>query len=65
MVQWLGHGSFTAGAWVQSLVRELRSCKTHSKAPPPPKKENLIQTYKGINLEDCVLREISQTQKEE
>ena len=27
VVQWLGLGSFTAGAWVQSLVRELRSSK--------------------------------------
>ena len=26
-VQWLGLGTFTAGAQVQSLVRELRSCK--------------------------------------
>ena len=26
-VQWLGLGAFTAGAWVQSLIRELRSCK--------------------------------------
>ena len=24
-VQWLGLGAFTAGAWVGSLVRELRS----------------------------------------
>ena len=27
MVQWLGFGTFTAGTWVQSLVRDLRSCK--------------------------------------
>ena len=27
-VQWLGLGAFTAGAWVQSLVKELRSCKS-------------------------------------
>ena len=26
-VQWSGLGTFTAGAWVQSLVRELRSRK--------------------------------------
>ena len=26
-VQWLGLGTFTARAWVQSLVRELRSHK--------------------------------------
>ena len=27
VVQWLGLGTVTARAWVQSLVRELRSCK--------------------------------------
>ena len=26
-IQWLGHRAFTDGAWVQSLVRELRSHK--------------------------------------
>ena len=29
VVQWLGLGAFAARAWVQSLVRELRSCKLH------------------------------------
>ena len=28
-VQWLGLSTFTAGAQVRSLVRELSSCKTH------------------------------------
>ena len=32
VVQWLGLGAFTAGAWVQSLVREQRSCKPHNVA---------------------------------
>ena len=32
MVQWLGLGAFTAGAWVRSLVGELRSHKPHSEA---------------------------------
>ena len=27
MVQWLGLSAFIGGAWVQSLVRKLRSCK--------------------------------------
>ena len=39
VVQWLGLGSFTAGAWVQSLVRELRSSKLHCVAKK--KKKNL------------------------
>ena len=29
MVQWLGPGTFTAGAKVQSLAGELSSCKPH------------------------------------
>ena len=31
-VQWLGLGAFTAGAQVQSLLGELRSCKPRSAA---------------------------------
>lgn len=31
MSQWLGLGSFTSGAWVQSLVRELRPHKLCSR----------------------------------
>ena len=27
VAKWLGFQAFTAGAWVQSLVGELRSCK--------------------------------------
>ena len=30
--QWLGHGAFTAMAWVRSPVRELRSHKPHGTA---------------------------------
>ena len=30
-VQWLGAGAVTAGAHVQSLVEELRSCKSQAK----------------------------------
>ena len=30
-VQWLGHSTFTARAWVQFLVQELRSCKLLSR----------------------------------
>ena len=32
MIQWLGLGTFTSGAHVQSLVGELRSCKPHKAA---------------------------------
>ena len=31
-VQWLGLGTFTASAQIQSLVRELRSCKPRGQA---------------------------------
>ena len=41
VVQWLGLGTSTVRAWVQSLVAELRSCKPLSVAkipnPTPPK----------------------------
>ena len=38
VVQWLGLGTFIAGAWVQSLI-ELRSCKLCSTARKKKKKE--------------------------
>ena len=38
MVQWLGLGVFSAGAWVQSLVRELGSCKMSGVAKKKKKK---------------------------
>ena len=41
-VQWLGLSTFTAGAWVQSLLRELRSCKP---CGGHKKKESDILTY--------------------
>ena len=39
-VQWLGPGAFTARAWVQSLVEELRSCKLHGAAINKKKNKN-------------------------
>ena len=38
MVQWLGLGTFTVGARVESLVRELRSCKPRGVARKKKKK---------------------------
>ena len=46
VVQWLGFGAFTAVARVQSLVRELRSCKQHSAAKKKKTKKNYIGDYK-------------------
>ena len=43
MVYWLGFGAFTAGAQVQSLVKELRSHKPGSTA-----KINKINAGEGI-----------------
>ena len=40
--QWLGLGAFTAGTQVQSLVRELRSCKMCSVAKKEKKKKKKI-----------------------
>ena len=39
MVQQLGLGIFTAMAWVQPLVRELKSCKPYGVAKNKNKKE--------------------------
>ena len=38
VVQWLGLWTFTEGAWVQSLVRELRSHKPRNKTKEKKKK---------------------------
>ena len=40
VVQWLGLDSFTVGAWVPSLVRELRFCKWSSTAKKKKKGHN-------------------------
>ena len=40
VIQWLGHSTFIARGWVQSLVRELRSCKLWGMAK---KKKNSVQ----------------------
>ena len=37
VVQWLELRALTAGAWIQSLVRELRSCKMSGVAKVPAK----------------------------
>ena len=39
VVQWLGLGAFTAGAWVQSLIGELTFYKPHGMAKKRKKKE--------------------------
>ena len=41
-VQWLGLGAFTAVAQVQSLVRELRSCKPPNAAKKKQKKYCIV-----------------------
>lgn len=38
MAWWLGFHALTAMAWVQALVRELRSCKLHRLAREKKKK---------------------------
>ena len=45
VVQWLGLGSSTSVAWVQSLVQELRFHKSSSAAKKKKKKN---QKYKGL-----------------
>ena len=52
-VQWLGLHAFTAGAQVQSLVRELRSCKQCGAA----KKQNKTKKQKKKFGHGCAQRE--------
>ena len=56
MVQWLGLGTFTAGAQVQSLVRELRYRKLRGSAKKEKnrKKENAstIGAYRELKQRD-------------
>ena len=42
-VQWLGLSTFTVGAWVRSLVRELISHVPHSVAKTKNKQKKLIK----------------------
>lgn len=41
-VQGLGFGVFTARAWVQSLVKELRSCKPCGMSKRKKKRESQV-----------------------
>ena len=43
MVQQLGFGIFTAMAWIQSPVGELKSCKPYGVAKNKNKKERKIK----------------------
>ena len=45
MVQWLGLGAFTARAWVQSLVRELKFLKLSSVAKKINEKFQAVLIY--------------------
>ena len=49
VVQWLGLGTFTGGACVQSLFGELRSHKPHCEAKKKKVTECAYVTY-GISL---------------
>ena len=60
-VQWLGLGTCTAGAWVQSLVGEdFASCV----AQPKKKKERERMKSAICNNMDITLSEESQTEKD-
>ena len=52
-VQWLGLHAFTAGAWVQSLVRELRSPKPRGAAKKKNTPVTLI-TYDSLDGKACL-----------
>ena len=50
MVLWLGLGAFTAGARVQSLLVELRSCKPRGAAKKKKKKKITLTCVTTIKL---------------
>ena len=50
VAQWLGFQAFTTMAWVQPLVRELRSCKLYSTAKKKEKVENYISSSDFRNM---------------
>ena len=58
-VQWLGLSTFTAAAWIQPLVRELRSCK-------PAKNKKRDENYPSLSQqhEDIRRRHLSANQEE-
>ena len=47
-IQWLGLSASTAGAWVQSLVRELRSCKLRRMAKRRERKKRKKQQTNNV-----------------
>ena len=47
-VQWLGLGAFIAMAWLQSLVRELRSCKLAVQPKGKKKKKKAKARFEGM-----------------
>ena len=53
-VQWLGLGAFIAMAWLQSLVRELRSCKL-AVQPKGKKKKKAKARFEGM---ECQAQEV-------
>ena len=59
-VQWLGLGAFTAGAQVQSLVRELRSHRPHIQSKKKKKIKHritmILEELKSLLLKVKALR---------
>ena len=55
MVRWLGLGAFTAVAQVQSLVRELRSCKL-LRVVKTNKKQNKNKNHNKTNCDSYIYK---------
>ena len=64
MVQWLRLCLPMQGAWVRSLVRELRSHILHRRDEEKIKKKILLHATTRLHLEDIIVSEISQSQKD-
>ena len=63
VVQWLGLSIFTARAWVQPRVRELRPCTSHSAAKKTPTKPK-CHPATCMGPEVITLREAGQAEKD-
>ena len=58
MVQWLELHVFTARAWVQSLLRELRSCKPRGTAKKKKKKYIISQVLKNNVVKTSLIHNV-------
>ena len=65
VVQWLGFRAFTAVAWVQSLVRELRSHKVHDAAKTNKQAMLRLQNFRAKKVSQILGSEVRGVSEQE